>query len=144
MLEAGLAVERDQALADTRRICEEKGYEYQNVFDDYLIQVHGKVDYRLLAAAIVAYRRAKEASLTPYPHVNVTLLAMAKMGLKLGVVSDAPVREAWLRLGYLKLLDLLDAVVTFDDTGVHKPAPEPFDMVCRLLQIRPAGNGEGA
>ena len=72
-----------------------------------------------------------------YPHVNVTLMALAKLGFKLGVVSDAPSREAWLRLCYLNLHHMFDAVVTFDDTGVHKPSPEPFETVCRLLGIRP-------
>ncbi|MEE9162472.1 MAG: HAD-IA family hydrolase, partial [Candidatus Neomarinimicrobiota bacterium] len=84
----------------------------------------------------VAYRRAKEASLMLYPRVNVTLMTLAKMGLKLGVVSDAPGREAWLRLCYLNLHHMFDAVVTRDDSGAEKPAPEPFEMVCRLLQVK--------
>ena len=72
-----------------------------------------------------------------YPHANVTLMTLAKMGLKLGVVSDAPSREAWMRLCYLNLHHLFDAVVTFEDTHVHKPAPEPFYKICNLLQIEP-------
>ncbi|MFC1543014.1 TIGR02253 family HAD-type hydrolase [Candidatus Neomarinimicrobiota bacterium] len=137
MVEAGLTVEKEDAVRAIEDIYRSKGYEYQEVFDDYLRQNSGFVDYKYLASAIVAYRRAKEASLMLYPRVNVTLMALAKVGLKLGVVSDAPSREAWMRLCYLNLHHLFDAVVTFNDTGVHKPAPEPFDKICKLLEVKP-------
>jgi putative hydrolase of the HAD superfamily len=137
MAEAGLPVNKAQAVQTVKGIYDEKGYEYQEVFNEFLLRSTGKVDYKYLASAIVAYRRAKEASLMLYPHANVTLMALAKMGMKLGVVSDAPSREAWMRLCYLNLHHLFDAVVTFEDTGVHKPAPEPFYKICNLLQIEP-------
>ncbi|MEE9464438.1 MAG: HAD-IA family hydrolase [Candidatus Neomarinimicrobiota bacterium] len=137
MAEAGLTVDKKAAEAGIRKIYDQRGYEYQEVFNEYLQQTMGIVDYKFLASAIVAYRRAKEASLMLYPRVNVTLMSLAKMGLKLGVVSDAPSREAWMRLCYLNLHHLFDAVVTFDDTGVHKPAPEPFHKICNLLHIQP-------
>ncbi len=137
MIEAGLTVKKQDAVQAIKDIYNMKGYEYQEVFDDYLREHSGRVDYKLLASAIVAYRRAKEASLMLYPRVNVTLMTLAKMGLKLGVVSDAPSREAWMRLCYLNLHHLFDAVVTFDDTGTYKPAPEPFNKICNLLEVKP-------
>ena len=137
MLEAGLEVDLQQAFQAVLAIYDRKGYEYQEVFDDYLKEQTGLVNYKYLASAIVAYRRAKEASLVLYPRVNATLMELAKRGLKLGVVSDAPSREAWMRLCYLNLHHMFDGVVTFDDTGVHKPRPEPFEAVCRLLDIEP-------
>ena len=39
------------------------------------------------------------------------------MDLRLGIVSDAPSREAWIRLYTLKLHNKFDHVVTFNDTG---------------------------
>jgi putative hydrolase of the HAD superfamily len=55
--------------------------------------------------------------------------------MKLGVVSDAPAKEAWLRLCYLNLHHIFDAVVTYDDTGVRKPNPEPFRKALQLLGV---------
>lgn len=136
MLEAGLQEDKELVVKAIWEIYNEKGYEFQEVFNDYLRQQLGAVDYKYLAAGIVAYRRAKEASLVLYPRVNRTLLTLAKMGFKLGVVSDAPSREAWMRLCYLNLHHMFDAVVTFDDTGRHKPAPEPFHKICNLLNIQ--------
>lgn len=136
MVEAGLEADKEPAVKAIWEIYNQKGYEFQEVFNDYLRQRLGSVDYKYLASGIVAYRRAKEASLVLYPRVNRTLLALAKRGLKLGVVSDAPSREAWMRLCYLNLHHMFDAVVTFDDTGIHKPAPEPFHKICNLLKIQ--------
>jgi len=137
MKEAGLNVDTDETIKQIFDIYNEKGYEYQEVFDDFIKQKIGHLDYRILASAIMAYRKSKEANLMLYPNVNRTLFMLSKMGLKLGVVSDAPSREAWLRLCYVNLHHIFDAVVTFNVTGVHKPSPVPFLKVTELLDIPP-------
>ena len=67
----------------------------------------------------------------------MTLVAILKRGIKLAVVSDAPSREAWLRLCYLDFHHLFDHVITFDDTGERKPSPVPFRRALELLQVKP-------
>jgi len=52
-------------------------------------------------------------------------------------VSDAPSREAWMRLYYLNLHHVFDPVLTFDDTGVRKPSAKPFEMALDILQSSP-------
>ena len=74
--------------------------------------------------AVVAYRRARDGSLVPYPHAKLVLNRLLKDGYKLAVVSDAPRFEAWLRLTALGLQHTFDLVLTFDDTGHHKPDPD--------------------
>ena len=91
----------------------------------------------MLAAGIVGYRRAREASLVLYPHVKVTLIELMKRGLRLAVISDAPRREAWLRLCYLQLHHIFDIVLTHEDTGEYKPNPAPFELVLDKLGIEP-------
>lgn len=137
MLDAGLPQSEAQVNETISRIYDEHGIEYQHVFNKTLQALIGKVDYRILAAGIIAYRRAREATLVPYPHVHMTLFTLARMGLKLAVVSDAPTMEAWLRLCYLNLHHIFDAVVTFEDTGEKKPSPEPFRRVLSLLEVEP-------
>ena len=109
----------------------------QRVFDELLVREFGQVDPKILASGIVAYRRARESALVLYPHVNMTLLELAKRGIKLGVVSDAPRLQVWQRLVSLSLQHVFDAVVTFDDTGERKPAPAPFREVLRRLGVEP-------
>ena len=137
MIEAGLQMDREIACKKIFSIYESKGWEYQEVFDDFIQAELDKLDYKILASGIVAYRKAKEASLILYPNVNSTLITLSKWGLKIGVVSDAPSREAWMRICSVNLHHIFDAVVTFDDTGEHKPSPKPFNKVSKLLDIQP-------
>jgi putative hydrolase of the HAD superfamily len=137
MIDAGLKLPVDDARKRIDKIYKEKGIEFQNVFDQLLYDVFKKVDYKILSAGVIAYRRAREAALVPYPHVYMTLTELLKMGLKLAVISDAPAREAWLRLSYLNFHHLFDLVLTFDDTGERKPSPVPFKKALKLLGLRP-------
>jgi putative hydrolase of the HAD superfamily len=137
MNEAGLEVDEKKAYEDIFDLYMERGWENQQVFDDYLNQTVGEVSNKILAAGIVSYRRAREATLLVYPNVNKTLIQLIKMGINLAVVSDAPSREAWMRLYYLNLHHVFDPVLTFDDTGVRKPSPIPFQMALDYLKIKP-------
>ena len=137
MNEAGLAVNEEKAYQDIFDLYIEKGWENQQVFDDYLNQTVGKVSNKILAAGIVSYRRAREATLLVYPNVNKTLIELIKMGIKLAVVSDAPSREAWMRLYYLNLHHVFEPVLTYDDTGVRKPSAKPFKMALDVLNVEP-------
>lgn len=135
MIDAGLRITTDDANRVIDEIYKEQGIEYQQVFDVFLQRVIQKIDYKILSAGIVAYRRAREASLIPYPHVYPTLHKMMKMGIKMGILSDAPAKEAWLRLAYLNFHHIFDTVVTFEDTGERKPNPAPFLMILKKMNV---------
>ncbi len=137
MIDAGLDLTPKQASRKIFAIYDEKGIEFQQVFDEFLVDILGYVDYRILANGILAYRRAREGVMVAYPHVRMTLTRLVRMGLKLGVVSDAPRLQAWMRLCSLGIDNFFEAVVTFDDTGKRKPAPEPFQKVLELLGVEP-------
>jgi HAD superfamily hydrolase (TIGR02253 family) len=137
MTDCGLRVPPDSARRSIYDIYKRQGIEYQRVFDVFLTRELGAVDPRMKAAGIVAYRKAREAALVPYPHVTLTLAGLLKRGLRLGVVSDAPREEAWLRLCYLGFQHLFDHVVTFEDTGARKPSPQPFREILRRMKAKP-------
>lgn len=137
MIEAGLEIDEIESFKDIISIYEEFGWENQKVFDVFLTKSIGYVDNKFLAAGIVAYRRAREANLLAYPNVNRTLVNLTKLGIKLAVVSDAPSREAWMRIYYLNLYHFFDAVITFDDSGERKPSSTPFEMALKKLKLKP-------
>ena len=137
MIDAGLEINHERANEIIDEIYKEQGIEYQQVFDEFLKRVINRVDYKILSAGIVAYRRAREAALIPYPHVYSTLNKLIKMGVKMGVLSDAPVKEAWLRLAFLNFHHIFDEVVTFEDTGERKPSPKPFLKMLEKLDVKP-------
>lgn len=136
MRDAGLRLPVEEIQKRIDQIYKERGIEFQNVFDQLLYDEFSKIDYKILSAGVIAYRRAREAALVPYPHVYLTLIELTKMHMKLGVVSDAPAREAWLRLCYLNLHHIFDAVVTFDDSGQRKPHPVPFQKILEKLKVK--------
>ena len=103
MKEAGLEINIEDSYKKVMLIYEAEGWEHQQVFDKFLNDKIGYVDNKYLAAAIVAYRRGKEANLKAYPNVHRTLNHLMKSGIKLAIVSDAPSREAWMRIYYLNL-----------------------------------------
>jgi len=137
MNEAGLNVNEESGYKDVMELYMTTGWENQLVFDDYLKQTTGEVSNKILAAGVVAYRRAREATLLVYPNVNKTLIELLKTQIRLAVVSDAPSREAWMRLYYLNLHHVFDPVLTFDDTGARKPSPKPFKLALDKMNVGP-------
>jgi putative hydrolase of the HAD superfamily len=69
--------------------------------------------------------------------VRLTLVEILKRGKKLAVISDAPRKEAWLRLCSLNIHHYFDYVLTFEDTGKRKPSPHPFEKALSMLSIKP-------
>ena len=137
MIDAGLRLPRESVRARIDAIYQEQGLEYQRVFDQLLESELGHIDPKILACGVIAYRRARESALVLYPHVHMTLLELIRRGIKLGVVSDAPGPQAWLRLCQLGLQHVFEAVVTFEDTRELKPSPAPFREVLRRLGVEP-------
>ncbi|MFO7639090.1 MAG: HAD-IA family hydrolase [bacterium] len=137
MIDAGLDLTPDQARKRIFEIYDARGIEFQLVFDEFLKDILGYVDYRILSSGVIAYRRAREGVLVTYPHTKLALLRLVRMGLRLGVVSDAPRLQAWMRLASLGMVNYFDVVVTHDDTGKRKPAPEPFQKALEMLGVAP-------
>ncbi len=138
MIDAGLNIDKDEAMKLLYTLYDKYGMEYRHIFDEFLKQVNGKIDYKLLGAAIVAYRQRRASFLEPYPHVVPTLLELIRRGIKLGIISDAPRLKAWVRLCNLRLHHFFEIIVTYEDTRKRKPAPEPFLHALRLADVSPA------
>jgi len=137
MIDAGLKMKKEIAYRKIFEIYEREGIEDQKIFDKFLKENFGEIDYKILAAGIVAYRKAKSTSLITYPNTQYTLITLIKKGIKLGVVTDAPRIQAWTRLVQLNLHHFFDIVITFDDTGKTKPSEEPFILALKKLNALP-------
>jgi putative hydrolase of the HAD superfamily len=138
MIDAGLPLKKADMIEKVYKVYTAEGIEDQQIFDKVLSKEFGKVDYKILAAGIIGYRRAKEGTLALYPHVQLTLTGLVRMGLKMAVVSDAPRLPVWLRICGLGLQHYFDAVITTDDTGFKKPHSAPFLKALEKLGVNPA------
>jgi len=130
-----MSIDEKKSIEEIYQIYETKGYEHQEVFNEFIVNNIGEINYKYLAAGIVEYKKAKEKALNLYDDVVPTLEKLVSMDLKLGIVSDAPSREAWIRLYMLDLHDKFKEVVTFNDTGFHKPAKQPFIRISKKLNV---------
>ncbi len=137
MLDAGLPMKKEKMYESIFETYWKEGIEDQNIFDKVLIKEFGTVDYRILAAGIIGYKRAKEGHMTLYPRVKLTLTELMKSGIKMGVVSDAPRLSVWLRIVALGLHHYFEHIVTFEDTGERKPSPKPFKKILGMLEVSP-------
>lgn len=137
MIDAGLDVKKEEMVEKIFKVYWQEGIEDQNIFDKVLKKELGQIDYKLLAAGIIGYKRAKEGHMTLYPHVRLTLTELMKMGVRMGVVSDAPRLPVWLRIVGLGLHHYFENVVSFDDTGERKPNPKPFKKILELMKLAP-------
>jgi len=133
MIDAGLRVPKAEMEKKIFDLYWKEGIEDQLIFDKVLEGEFGHVDYKILAAGILGYRRAKEGAMTLYPHVRMTLTSLMKQGIKMGIISDAPRLPVWLRIVELGLHHYFDHVVTFEDVGERKPSPAPFRRALELL-----------
>ena len=137
MIDAGLKVEKAKMVEKIFDIYWKDGVEDQNIFDKVLKKEYGTVDYKILAAGIIGYRRAKAGAMALYPHVNLTLMELLKDGIKSVVISDAPKLAVWLRIVDLGLHNYFDHVITAEDTGFKKPAPQGFRKALEILGTKP-------
>ena len=141
MIDAGLALTTEDVRQRINAIYQERGIEFQNVFDQLLYDLFQRVDYKILSAGIIAYRRAREAALVPYPHVYMTLMELLKRGLRLGVYlspqdrkhgaavggkcADSEAQKKYNELYRRQLTEVLTTInrvlgPTFGDAAVHE------------------------
>jgi len=135
MIASGLDMERNEALKILFKLYDKYGIEYQKIFQKFLKEVRGKIDYRIVAEGVVAYRKIKEFYLAPYPHAVQTLIELKKR-YKIAIISDAPRIEAWLRLVTMKIDDFFDAVVTAADVRKKKTYGAPFNAALKALNVK--------
>jgi HAD superfamily hydrolase (TIGR02253 family) len=137
MQDAGLDMGTRKAARMIYGLYDIHGIEYQRIFQIFLRKATGNVDYRILASAIVGYRRAEASAMRPYPKVKFTLTRLKEQKIRLAILTDAPRMRAWMRLAELDLADFFDMVVCLEDTGVEKPDKKPFLFMLKKLRISP-------
>jgi putative hydrolase of the HAD superfamily len=136
MIDTGLKINKDKGMKELFRLYDRYGLEEPKIFQKFLTKKAGKIDYRILANAIVAYRRVRWSFLEPYPHTQYVLLKLRKQGKKLAIVTDAPRLKAWIRLTSMKIHNYFDVVVTFEDTKKTKPSSLPFEAALKKLNLK--------
>ncbi len=137
MIKAGLKMDFNRAYEQLMKVYFRTGLEYNLIFQEFLKSIGVGSNYKLIAAAIIAYRRTALKTLTPYSGVTSVLKKLRSKGFKIGVVTDANSLKAWMRLTRAGLADFFEFVITSDVAGFKKPHEMPFRLALKRLGVKP-------
>lgn len=108
------------------------GFEDPENIRDYLAD-YSCHEEGLYLECVSLYREVQALNLAPYPGVEKTLALLKSAGFSMGIVTDAHLRNAMLRLEKTGLSRFFDPVITHEMTGAHKPSTLPF--LCALVRM---------
>ena len=108
------------------------GFEDPGNIRDFMMD-HSCYDPDLYMECMSLYQEEKLRYIAPYPGVEDTLLRLKSSGFRMGIVTDARLPDARLRLDRTGLAWFFDHVVTHEMTGAHKPSTLPF--LCALVRL---------
>jgi putative hydrolase of the HAD superfamily len=137
MIKAGLKMNEKEAYKKLIKIYKKSYYESNTIFQDFLEQAYGKLDYKILGAAIVAYRKVRYLNVKPYKNVKKILRELKNKDIRLGIVTDSPIEKAWVRLYNLGIVDYFDLVIGLKHNNHRKPHPLPFKQAIKILKLKP-------
>jgi len=137
MIKAGLNMDHKKAFSLMFEMYKKHGIEDQTIYQKFLKKYTKKIDYKILSAGIIAYRKVKVTQVIPYPGVKETLTKLKNKKLKLGILTDAPRLQAWLRLTEMSLVKYFDLVLGYEDTHKKKPSTAPFQKALNKMQLKP-------
>jgi putative hydrolase of the HAD superfamily len=138
MIKVGLKADESDAYKKFMITYKRMGIESQNAFQEFLKNEVGRIDEKMLAAAINAYLKTKSSFMKPYPNVKPALRNLKSKGIKLVIVTDAPKVKAYQRLLAMDIEKYFDFVIGFEDSKEKKKRELPFRIAIEKLNLNPA------
>ena len=136
MIHGGLNLDKKTAIREIYEIYNKEGIEDDRIFQKFLMKTNREIDHKILAAAIVNYRKAQTGFIKTYPKVTHVLVEMHRMGIQVGMITDAPEIKAWIRLTEMHIQDFFDVVVANKEESELKPSKEPFLRALKQLDLK--------
>ena len=137
MIKNGLKLDEKESYRKLMITYLKLGIESDMAFQEFLKNELGKIDEKMLAAAINAYLKTKNKFLKPYPNVKPTLRELKRKRLQLVIMTDAPKVKAYQRLLAMDIEKYFDFIIGFEDTGKRKKTELPLKMAIEKLQLNP-------
>ncbi|MCI1693921.1 pyrophosphatase PpaX [Aneurinibacillus aneurinilyticus] len=82
--------------------------------------------------------RVHDELVEEFPNVLDTIEQLAKMGIKMGIVTTKQRKTAEMGLRLFGLDKYMDTFISYQDTEKHKPHPEPVHKAMQALGVDPA------
>ena len=90
-----------------------------------------------LDASFAGYLGWYERSWRPFPDVRPAVDALVEAGFVLAVLTNGRAEQQHAKVRAIGIADALAAVLTSDEVGAAKPAPEAYLATCRRLGLEP-------
>ncbi len=132
MKKEGLDIKIKKGIKKIIEIYKESSFDRQDAFQELLKRETGTIDYRILSAGIVGYRKVRYNVLKPYKGVVDVLKFLKYNKLRIGVVTDAPELSAWIRLTTADISEYFNKVIA----GVKKPNKMPFKKALKSFDVK--------
>lgn len=98
------------------------------------LEIHENTD---LLARVLVDEWWDNAGLEPYNDAEEALLGLRGLGLKIGIVTNAFIKDIEEILARISLPRVFDILVGIDSIGRAKPDPEVFRYAIKLLRVQP-------
>jgi putative hydrolase of the HAD superfamily len=144
MIEAGLALPREQLLIELDEVIREFSANYEHHFDKLLLRIprrfyKGVNPAVLVAAGVIAYHETKVRQLAPYEDAIEVLRLLSKTNLILGIITEGLEVKQAEKLVRMRITSFLspNAIFISHQLGISKPNPKIYQRACSDLNIKP-------
>lgn len=139
MIESGLSLEKEEAKS---LLWKEYVLHFHgpHVISDFL-KNNNQWDEKILEAGVNGYKKGWTQTIETYPQVRETLTQLKSLGLRLGIVTDAPLRNAKKILDGLNLSEFFEAIAApknQEEAFKRKPSPTLFLEALDQLGLGPS------
>lgn len=137
MINRGLPMDHEAALARLLEIIKEKGSNFSNHFDILVEEVTGEKNNMLVSAGIIGYHNSKFANIMPFDDTMSTLIDLRRRGLALNVISNGRAVKQWEKIIRLGLEAFFKNVIISEEIGFSKPDAEIYEIAMQKAKCSP-------
>lgn len=142
MRNLGVKIPLEVLYQELRQIVKEFGSNYPYHFNRLIARIpqealNGINKNILISSAVIAYHRAKDKFLKPFPDAITLLKKLKNIKIIKGIITDGlEVKQAEkiLRLGIYKYINK-EAIFISDEIGIRKSNPKLFEYVAKKIEV---------
>jgi len=137
MINRGLPMVHEDALARLKEIIREKGSNFSNHFDILVEESTGEKNNKLVSAGIIGYHNSKFANIMPFDDTMSTLIDLRRRGLTLNVISNGRAVKQWEKIIRLGLEAFFKNVIISEEVGFSKPDGKIYEIAMDEAKCAP-------
>ncbi len=145
MIKLGLEIKKEEAKKILSEIVEEYGSNFSKHFNYFIrrlnlvhenINLSYNMQYKYIAAAVMAYHKEKIESICLYNDVKECLSNLRERNIKTAIITDGIPIKQYEKILRLEIDHLIDLVLITDQIGIRKPNPSLFEYCLKKFNVK--------